>query len=638
MCGICGIYNKGNALISRKDIIRMRDVMLNRGPDDAGIYIGNHIGLGHRRLSIIDLSEAGRQPMCNETGSMWSAVNGEIYNFIALRESLIKRGHIFKSRTDSEVIVHGYEEWGEGVFEQLNGMYSLAIWDSDKERLILARDRVGKKPLFYMESGGSVIFASDIKSIATCVNNLEIDDAAIDCYLAHICVPQAHAIFKGVKKVPPAHYMVFDKNKTSSNKYWYLSFKDKMNITEEQCMDKTADLLKAAVKDRLISDVPIGAFLSGGVDSSLVVAFMSKLFNRKVKTFSVGFDYEPYNELPHAKRVAEKYSTEHHEFILKADYLDILPRLVWEYGEPFADSSAVPSYYISKIASEHVKVALVGDGGDESFAGYDRTQYIIRTLMYKKIMPRFISKNVISPLLKVIGNNADKSYLLNRIKFYEDRINCGARSKYKNLMGSIHCREELYSSQFKKRLTGHNPSHIYEGFYDQSNGVDDVDRVLFIDYNTIMPDDYQVKMDIASMSNSLEIRAPFLDYRMMELAAKIPSTRKLNLWQSKYLLKKLAEKYIPKENIYRRKWGFGVPIGVWFRGDLKPYLYSVILSDRAKKRGYFNYDYVKHIIEEHLAGRGYHEHKLWSLLWLELWHRMFIDKELKPSDSLKNLN
>jgi len=638
MCGICGIYNKGSDPVSMGAIIQMRDVMVNRGPDDVGVYIGDHIGLGHRRLSIIDLSEAGRQPLCNEDRRIWLVVNGEIYNYIELRGVLVKAGHIFRSKTDSEVIVHGYEEWGTGVFEKLNGAFSVAIWDSHKERLILARDRVGKKPLFYMESGGSVIFASDIKSIMTCVNNLEIDDAAIDCYLTHICVPQAHAIFKGVKKVPPAHYIVFDKNKTSSNRYWYLSFKDKININEDRCLDKMVELLKTTVRDRLISDVPIGAFLSGGVDSSLIVAFMSKFLNRKVKTFSVGFDYEPYNELPHAKRVAEKYSTEHHEFILKADYLDILPRLVWEYGEPFADSSAVPSYYISKIAREHVKVALVGDGGDESFAGYDRTQHIFRALMYKKIMPRFISKNIISPLLKVIGNNADKSYLLNRIKFYEDHVNCGARSKYKNLMGSIYCREELCSSQFKRRLAGHHPSHEYEGFYDQADGVDDVDKALFIDYNTIMPDDYQVKMDIASMSNSLEIRAPFLDYRMMEFAAAIPSARKLNLWQSKHLLKKLAEKFIPKENIYRRKCGFGVPIGVWFRGDLKPYLYSVILSDRAKKRGYFNYEYVRRIIEEHLAGRGYHEHKLWSLLWLELWHRMFIDKELKPSDSLKNMD
>ena len=638
MCGICGIYNKGSIPVLKEDIVRMRDVMFNRGPDDAGIYIGSHIGLGHRRLSVIDLSEAGRQPICNETGSIWIVVNGEVYNFIALRESLIERGHIFKSKTDSEVIVHGYEEWGDRVFEQLNGMYALAIWDSEKERLILARDRIGKKPFFYTQASGSVIFASDIKSIIICANNLEIDDAAIDCYLTHLCVPQAHAIFKGVKKVPPAHYMVFGKNKTSSNRYWFLSFKDKININEEQCLDKIGGLLKAAVKDRLISDVPLGAFLSGGVDSSLIVALMSQLSGQKIKTFSAGFDYEPYNELPHAKRVAQKYGTEHREFILKADYLDILPRLVWEYGEPFADSSAIPSYYISKIAREQVKVALVGDGGDESFAGYDRTQQIFRALMYKKIIPRFISKKVISPLLKAMGNSADKSYLLNRIKFYEDQVNCGSRSKYKNLMGSIYCREELYSPQFKKRLDGHHPGHIYEGFYDQADGADDVDRVLYVDFNAILPDSYQVKMDIASMSNSLEVRAPFLDYRVMEFAATIPSTKKLNFWQSKYLLKKLAEKYIPKENIYRSKCGFGVPIGVWFRGDLKQYLYSIILSGKAKKRGYFNYDYVKHIIEEHLAGRGYHEHKIWSLLWLELWHRMFIDKELMPSDSLKAMN
>ncbi|MFA5197616.1 MAG: asparagine synthase (glutamine-hydrolyzing) [Patescibacteria group bacterium] len=638
MCGICGKYNKGNAPITENEIIQMRDIMTDRGPDDAGVHLSDHIGLGHRRLSIIDLSEAGRQPLCNEDRQIWLVVNGEIYNYIELRGALVKAGHIFKSKTDSEVIVHGYEEWGEDVFGRLNGMYAIAIWDSVKERLILARDRVGKKPLFYLESNGEVIFASDIKAIARQTSNFEIDKEAIDCYLAHICVPQAHTIFKEIKKVQPAHYMIFDKNRTASFRYWNLSFKTKKEIKEHQYLDEVEDLLKKAVKDRLVSDVPIGAFLSGGVDSSLIVAMMSQISGKKIKTFSVGFDYESHNELSYARRVADRYATEHHELMIKCDCVDILPQLVWNHGEPFADSSAIPSYYISKTAREYMKVGLVGDGGDESFAGYDRTLSVLRATMYEKLISQGMPRSIMLHLLRLMGSQAIDFYLLNRIKFYQDYVTQGVRCNYKNLMGSIRCRSELYSNQFKEELGAHLPSHVYEGFYDQADGDNEVDKALFVDINTILPDDYQVKMDVASMSNSLEVRAPFLDYRLMQFAAQMPVRYKIRLAQSKYLLKKIAEKYIPKENIYRTKCGFSVPLGPWFKKELKPYIYKVVLSEKAQKRGYFNYNYVKFLAEEHFAGRGYHEHKLWSLLWLELWHRMFVDKELQARHSLKDIN
>jgi len=616
MCGICGIFNKGSEPVSRDCVIKMRDVMERRGPDDAGLYINDHIGLGHRRLIIIDLSDAGRQPLCNEDKRIWIVVNGEIYNFIELREKLIKAGHIFRSKTDSEVIVHGYEEWGEDIFQKLNGAFSVAIWDSHKERLILARDRIGEKPLFYLDRNGSVIFASDIKSILTYAGNLEIDNAAIDCYLTHICVPQAHSIFKGIKKVKPAHYMVFDKNTTETVRYWQLSFRSNVNKKRRACLDDIDAILRSSVKKRLTSDVPLGAFLSGGVDSSMIVALMSELSSGKVKTFSVGFNNEQFNELPYAKKVAEKYGTDHQEIILEPDFLSNLPELVWQYGEPFADSSALPSYFISKVAREHIKVAIVGDGGDESFAGYSRTLRIFHYEKYGWLLSRLP---------------------INMAKEYRRIAEIGVRKYYKNLMGFNQYRTELYSSKFMSLLGEHSPDHIYEGFYDQADGDTETDRVLFIDINTILPDDYQVKMDIASMSNSLEVRAPFLDYKLIEYMASIPINHKMKYRQPKYLLKKLAERYIPRENIYRKKSGFAVPIGEWFKKGLNPDIYRIILSKKAINRNYFNYDYVRHVLDDHIKGAQDHSHRIWALLWLELWHRMFIDRDLYRTSSLQDI-
>ncbi len=639
MCGICGIYQKSRAPISEKLIIEMRDIMRSRGPDDAGIYIDQYCGLGHRRLSIIDLSQAGHQPMGNENGTVQMAFNGEIYNFSQLRTRLESLGHVFKSSTDCETVIHGYEEWGESVFEKLNGMFALSIWDAKKGQLILAKDRVGKKPLFYHQSGSKVVFASDIKAVIKGIEiKPEVDPEAVDAYLVHLCVPHTKTIFKGVRKVPPAHYIVFNKNAVRSQKYWELSFCEKLHIREGEYVERIFELVNLAVKDRMASDVPMGAFLSGGVDSSLITALMSELSRDRIKTFSIGFDYQPYSELEYAKKVSDRYGTEHHVFNLETDYLDIIPQLVWSYGEPFADSSAIPSYYISKVAREHVKVALVGDGGDESFGGYNRIKRAFTAHQYRKRVPRFAYSFIIPSLLRGIDSVFGETYITNRIKLYENYTKNPLRTHYKNYMGSISDRSELYSDEFNMRLNGYNAAHIYENYFDMGDCSHEVDRALFVDFNTILPDQYQVKMDIASMSNSLEVRAPLLDYRIIEFAAKIPIEIKLKNRISKYLLKKVSEKYIPKENIYRPKMGFAVPLAKWFREGLLPYLNSVILSDKARNRGYFNYEYVKYIVNEHLAGRGYHEHKLWSLLWLELWHRMFIDNELKPADSLKDLN
>lgn len=638
MCVICGIYNKGKTSVSKERIICMRDIMFGGGADDAGVYIANQVGLAHCRLSIIDLSKAAREPMCNEDKKIWIVVNGEIYNFLELRERLIKSGHVFKSNSDSEVVIHGYEEWCESVFEKISGKFAIAIWDSKEETLILARDRVGQEPLFYSESNGKVIFASDIKSILEGMDrNPEIRYPALDAFLCHACIPHPLTIYKGIKKVSPAHYIIFSKNGTKSKKYWHLSFHQKIYMKEGEYLEKVEELLQNSIKNRLPNNGEVGVFLSGGIDSSLIVALASSLIKDKIKTFSIGFDYAPYNELDYAKKVADRYNTDHHTFMLNADNFNIIPQLVWNYSEPFADSSAIPSYYVSKIAREYVEVVLVGDGGDESFAGYDRTKVVYNALRYRKRIPQFMSDFFISPFFKIVGATLDKFYLTNRIRFYENYLNDTIKARYKNGMGCIKVRNELYSDSFKNILDGYTPSYIYEDYFDKEDGINEIDRALFVDINTILPNKYLVKMNIASTVNSLKTRAPFLDHRIVEFAAKIPPLVKLKRGTTKYLLREIAKKYIPNGSVSRPKWGFAIPIGIWFRKELKPYLYSVILSDKAKNRNYFNCKYVEYIINEHLVGKGYHEHKLWSLLWLELWHRMFIDKELKPTDLLKDL-
>ena len=434
MYGICGIYNKGNAPVTKERIIRMMDIMIDQGFYDADVYIGPNIGLGQRRLCINDLSKAAQKPICNEDGKIWSVVNGDIYNFVELKEKLVKTGHVFKSRTDCEVIVHGYEEWGEDVFEKIDGKFAIVIWDSVKEILILARDRVGQELLFYAESNGTVIFASDIKSIMEGIGKMpEIDYKAIDAFLSHLCILHPFSIFKEIKKVTPAHYIVFSKNDTRIKKYWHLNFRKKLYMRENEYLDKIEDLLKASITKCLPNNIQAGVFLSGGIDSSLIVALMSELSGDKVKTFSIGFDYKPYNELEYAKKIAERYNTDHHTLMLGVNDLNIIPKLIWNYGEPFADSSAIPSYYISKVACEYIKVALVGDGADESFAGYPRTMRFYNAYMYKKTVPRFLSDFCISPFFKVVGAKLDGFYLTNRVRIYEKYLNVTIRIPYINI-------------------------------------------------------------------------------------------------------------------------------------------------------------------------------------------------------------
>ena len=637
MCGICGIYDRSCPDINAEMVVKMRDVMISRGPDDAGLYIGPNIGLGHRRLSIIDISPSGHQPMSNEDKTIWIVFNGEIYNFQELRTVLAEKGHIFNSYSDTEVLIHGYEEWGiDELLRKISGMYAFALWNSQEEELILARDRLGVKPLFYMEKNGKVYFSSDIKSICLAYEkDLAIDVNAIDHFLYSYCIPQEYSIFKEIKKVLPAQYVSFKKNKTLAHEYWHLSFASKLIMTEEEYLDELARKLSSAVRKRMISDVPIGAFLSGGVDSSLVVALMAILSDSPIKTFSIGVKEESYNELKYARMVADKYSTEHHEFIVEPDALNILPEIIWAYGEPFADSSQIPTYYVSRMTREYVTVALTGDGGDESFCGYSSSTAYQYANRYRKYVPPFFRNKLMPLAANALVSIGGRRGLFSKIKTLTEY----GRGSFKDSLGiggifGDSYRNEIYTPDFKLKLSGHNPVDILETYLASADGRDEVDRWLYLGIKTALPNDYLTKVDVATMMNSLEARSPFLDHEVLEFAANIPTDIKLKRGRQKYLLKKLAARFVPDAAIYRKKWGFGIPIGYWVKNNLELLLNDIVLSERASKRGYFDMKYIGNLIQEHRKGKRDHSYRLWALLCLELWHLMFIDRSISKSDKI----
>ncbi|MDA8387666.1 MAG: asparagine synthase (glutamine-hydrolyzing) [Nitrospiraceae bacterium] len=646
MCGICGIYDRDHPEINEDILLRMRDVMIPRGPDDAGLHTSPHIGLGHRRLSILDISSAGHQPMANEDGAVWITFNGEIYNFRALRGALIGKGHIFRSFTDTEVLVHGYEEWGmEGLLRKINGMYAFALWDRAAEELILARDRLGVKPLFYMEREGKVYFSSDIKSIyLASEKDLTLDLCAMDDFLYSCCIPQQRSIFREVRKVQPAHFVSFRRRGSSARRYWDLRFTPKLKMDGNECLRELENRLFSAVRARMISDVPIGAFLSGGVDSSLVVALMAVMSGSPVKTFSMGVREESYNELKYARMVADRYSTDHHEFIVEPDALGVLPGIIWAYGEPFADASQIPSYYISRLTREHVTVALTGDGGDESFCGYGNSAAYYYAGRYRKYVPGFLRNGLLPSVAGILVSAAGRRGAAGKLKTLTEY----GRGSFRDTLGmggifGAGLRDGIYDAGFRQRLNGHNPVDIFEECIadadwseDQSAGrPDEVDKCLYIGIKTALPNDYLTKVDVATMMNSLEARSPYLDYELMEFAARLPSNVKMRRGRQKGLLKELAARYVPRSAVYRKKWGFGIPVGVWFkRGDMSDLLHDVLLGERAARRGYFNMDRLRGLITEHLAGKADHACRLWAMLCLELWHLMFIDKILSKSDKL----
>lgn len=626
MCGICGKINFNSEPIDSKLIHSMAEVLNHRGPDDMGVYVNGNVGLGHKRLSIIDLSGEARQPMSNEDSSIWIVYNGEIYNFQELKKTLEEKGHIFRSRSDTEVIIHLYEDSGIECVKLLRGMFAFAIWDENKKRLFLARDRIGKKPLNYAVKNDFLIFASEIKSILEDPDiKREVNSDSLHHYLTYQYVPHPETMFMGIKKLLPGHILVWEQGKIKIEQYWSLSYKDKVKLTEEECSERLLELLTEATKIRLISDVPLGAFLSGGIDSSAIVAIMSKISNKPVKTFSIGFKEKSFNELKYAKTIAKLFNTEHREYIVEPDCLEVLPKLIWHFDEPFADSSSIAVYYLARMTHQEVTVALNGDGGDESFAGYKRYAMNKMANIYS-LAPLFI-RNTITGFIKGFPESTAKNGFIKNFKRFVKGTNFSKENRYGYWMSIFdnESKNNLYSEYFKNRLANTNSWDYIAENYRKCDVIDLLDSTLFVDVMTYLPCDLLTKVDITSMANSLECRSPFLDHKLMEFCASIPSNLKLKGITTKYILKKALKKILPSGILQRKKAGFGVPVGSWFRNELKRYGYETLLSQKSIERGYFDKDALKRLLDEHCSGKIDHGHRIWALVNLELWHQMFID-------------
>jgi len=635
MCGIAGIVDLQSRPVEPTLVRRLCDVLVHRGPDDEGYYINGPVALGQRRLAILDVA-GGHQPMCNEDGTVWITFNGEIYNFRELRQRLEGLGHRFATRSDTEVIVHAYEQYGADCVKGLRGMFAFALWDQRAGMLMLARDRVGKKPLFYAEVDGQWVFASELQGLLAHPGlSRRVDWTAVDDYLTYGYIPAPKTIFQDVYKLPPAHSLTLKLGADGTGgpevrieRYWRLAYEPKLRLREEEAAEGLLEVLTEAVRLRMVADVPLGALLSGGIDSSIVVALMSQLSDRPVKTFSIGFDEQEFDELSYARLVAERYATEHQEFVVRPNALDVLPTLVRHYGEPFADSSAIPTYYVAKLTREHVKVALNGDGGDECLAGYERYAGSEVADRYQRI-PAAIRRLGIEPLSRLIPEGASRRSRLRQARRFLQVAGRPAPERYQRWVGYLprQQRAGLYTPEFQAQLTGHQAEGWLLGIWEgvTREGLESLDRMLAVDVESYLPNDLLVKMDIATMANSLEARSPFLDHKVMEFCARLPCNYKLSGLTLKYLLKKAGARLLPPETRKRRKMGFGVPVAHWMRGELRPWVEDVLLSPRALKRGYFEPEALRQLVWAHLDGRQEQSFELWALLWLELWHREFID-------------
>ena len=626
MCGIVGIINRIGEAIDLQILKRMGSALQHRGPDGEGYFVQENVGFWHQRLAIIDLV-SGQQPIHNEDKTIWIVYNGEIYNFLQLREQLQEAGHRFYTNTDTEVIVHAYEQYGDECVTFLRGMFAFALWDNNQRKLLLARDRVGKKPLLYSHSNGRFIFASEFQAILqNPIINRDVDVNAIDQYLTHTYIPAPLTAFKEIKKLLPGHILIYQEDRIRIERYWQLNFTPKIRISEEEAAEHVLDLLTEAVKIRMISDVPLGAFLSGGIDSSAVVGIMSQISDKPVKTFSIGFEETSYNELEYARIIAKRFGTDHHEFIVKPQALEVLPTLVRHYGEPYADSSAIPTFYVSQVTCQHVKVALSGDGGDELFAGYDRYFGLALAARYASI-PAFLRKGVINPLcslLPAFGRHAERIRQVKRSVRIAD-LPRWALHLYWLSTFRPNLKAELYSEEFRQLLSSADSLSWWEHLYQGTTGWDAVDAALYVDTRSSLPYDFLVKVDITSMANSLEVRSPFLEHALMEFAACLPSNFKLRGKTHKYILKKALNGFIPNENLYRSKMGFEVPVRQWLRNELRTFLTDILLSKRSLTRGYFRPEFIESLVSSHISAKQDYSFQVWTLLMLELWFREFID-------------
>ena len=632
MCGIAGVFEyEGRKGVDRTTLLDMLSAIEHRGPDDQGVLFSGNLAMGMQRLSIIDLA-GGKQPISNETGKITIVFNGEIYNYRELQQTLRSRGHMLSTSSDTEVIVHLYEDMGEDCVKELRGMFAFAIWDSARQRLFIARDRLGIKPLYYKEQCGSFIFSSEIKAILMhpgVVPSLNVQ--GLGHYLSLKYVPAPETMFSGICALPPGHLLTCDRNGSKVRPYWNLSFAESKESrpNEEACAEQLEALLRESVRLHLVCDVPFGAFLSGGVDSSVVVALMQQVMNVPVKTFSVGFQgggSEAFSELPYARLVAKRFETDHHEiYVTPDDFINLAEKVVWHLDQPIADNACVANYMVSKLASQHVKMVLTGEGGDELFAGYARYAGE-RLSSVLQFVPAQVRSMALSVAQQIPGLRRLKTALfafcqpdeLTRMTSWFPLFN---RTRKPCLLT-----EQLFCQL--------SDPYAEEVFREQLEGADAkewLSRMLYVDTKLWLPDDLLARGDKTSMAASLENRVPLLDHKLVEFAASLPSDMKIKGLARKYLLKKVARKWLPAEVINRKKEGFPMPFSLWFRKECRPFVHDLLSPETAKRRGLFNSAYIQTLLNEHDAGTADHGNLLWGLMSVELWHRAFLDSPHRVS-------
>jgi len=625
MCGIAGFISREAGRDDRASLLdRMCRVITHRGPDEQGTLVRGRAALGMRRLAIIDL-KSGQQPIFDCSGDLAIVFNGEIYNYRELKTELESLGHRFKTNCDTETIVHAYEQFGADCVSRLRGMFAFAIYDFRDDSLFIARDRVGKKPLFYApDAAGDLVFGSELKSLLEHPGvTREIDPAALDAFLTFGYVPEEFCVFKGVRKLPPGHWLRYGGGRIETASYWDFEYSGgDESRSEAEWIELIREKLREAVRIRLVSEVPLGAFLSGGVDSSSIVGLMSEVSETPVRTFSIGFNEDSFNELKFARIAAKHFGTEHHEFIVTPDLVDVVDDLVWHFDEPFADSSALPTFMVSKLAREFVTVVLSGDGGDELFAGYTRYAIDKRRSGLGKL-PAPIRRGLLRPLSEALpaaarGRNFIYNASLDAVDRYIDSV---------SYFGTLK-KGELYSDALRRSVAvsgAEDAESVFRRIAAVPASEDPLDRLLYLDSKTYLPSDILTKVDRMTMAASVEARVPLLDHELIELVERIPSRLKLNGTETKYIFKKAMEGIVPREILYREKQGFGVPINEWINAELKDRIVEDLRSQKAVGRGYFDPRFVESLLDEHARGRRDHSHAVWILWMLELWHRRYVD-------------
>jgi asparagine synthase (glutamine-hydrolysing) len=624
MCGIAGMVSSDRAeRIEEAAVHRMCQAIVHRGPDDEGIFVKHNTGLGMRRLSIIDVA-GGHQPVFNEDRSIWIVFNGEIYNFPELRRGLEASGHRFYTNTDTEVIVHLYEEMGSECVQKLRGMFAFALYDEPRRKLLMARDRLGKKPLHYAQVNDQLLFGSEIKSILAVAPELtEVNHSAILQYLYFGYILDPNTAFTKIQKLPPGHLLEFENNQVRIRKYWDLpQYSTVEPSSEEECLEELERRLGEAVKIRLISDVPLGALLSGGIDSSTVVALMARASSRPVKTFAIGFKHADFNEAHHARVVAERFGTEHHELILNPEVVNTVETLTSSLEEPFGDSSMLPTYYVSCLARQHVTVALSGDGGDEIFAGYDRYAVQSRRRVFEQVPSsawKWYRERIFPRLPRSLHGR--------RFSF---NVSLPWRERFVDELSFVPAFERdmpLLSDDFRELVRGGDPQELMLSYFDDQRASDPLSQLLYLDTKTYLVGDILTKVDRMSMATSLEVRAPLLDHELVEWVTALTPRWKMHGKQQKYILRKLAERLgVPRQALHRAKQGFALPLVHWMRNELKDLIQSVLLDPKTLQRGYFHPHAVRQILDEHFRGRRNQSSAIWRLLMLELWHRNFLER------------